>query len=62
MDYKVKLNHQEDDMPWNPRGTLYTVEFEKLDDWNTTLASAEGYSWQEAMAKAIELLQQIGEI
>ncbi len=60
MDYKVKLNWQEDENA--PRGTRYYVEFEKLDDWNTSLGEVDGTSWQDAMAKAIELLQDKGEI
>ena len=60
MDYKVKLNGQEDENA--PRGTRYYVEFEKLDDWNTPLVEANGTSWQDAMASAIELLQDKGEI
>jgi hypothetical protein len=60
MDYKVKLNTQEDENA--PRGTRYYVEFLKLDDWNTSLGEVDGTSWQDAMAKAIELLQDKGEI
>ena len=60
MDYKVKLNTQEDENA--PRGTMYYVEFEKLDDWNTLMAGSQGYSWEEAMARAIEKLQELGEI
>lgn len=60
MDYKVKLNWQEDENA--PRGTRYYVEFEKLDDWNTPLLEESGATWQEAMAKAIDSLQQMGEI
>ena len=60
MDYKLKLNTQEDENA--PRGTMYYVEVEKLDDWNTLMAGSQGYSWQEAMAKAIEKLQELGEI
>lgn len=60
MDYKLQLNTQEDENA--PRGTMYYVEIEKFDDWNTLLAGSQGYSWQEAMAKAIEKLQELGEI
>lgn len=60
MDYRVKLNTQEDENA--PRGTMYYVEFEKLDDWNTLMAGSQGYSWEEAMARAIEKLQELGEI
>lgn len=57
MDYKVKLNWQEDENA--PRGTRYYVEFEKND---TPLLEESGATWQEAMAKAIDSLQQMGEI
>ena len=57
MDYKVKLNWQEDESA--PRGTRYYVEFEKQD---TPLLEESGASWQDAMAKAIDSLQQMGEI
>jgi hypothetical protein len=60
MDYKLKLNWQEDENA--PRGTRYYVEIEKLDDWNTSLVEVDGTSWQDAMAKAIDKLQETGAI
>jgi hypothetical protein len=60
MDYKVQLNHQEDENA--PRGTRYFVEFFKPNDWETFVGGGEGYSWQEAMANAIEKMQENGEI
>lgn len=60
MDYKVQLNHQEDENA--PRGTMYFVEFFRLNEWDTFVAGSQGYSWEEAMARAIEKLQEIGEI
>ena len=60
MDYKLKLNWQEDENA--PRGTQYYVEIEKLDDWNPSLVEVDGTSWQEAMAKAIDKLQETGAI
>lgn len=60
MDYKVQLNWQEDES--SPRGTKYFVEFFKLNEWETFVGGDEGSTWQEAMAKAIEKLQEAGEI
>jgi Na+-transporting NADH:ubiquinone oxidoreductase subunit NqrF len=60
MDYKVQLNHQEDENA--PRGTRYYVEFFKPNDWETFVGGGEGFTWQEAMANAIDKLQENGEI
>ena len=60
MDYKLQLNHQEDDN--TPRGTMYYAEVFKLNDWDTFVGGGQGYTWQEAMAKAIEKMQENGEI
>ena len=60
MDYKVQLNWQEDANA--PRGTKYFVEFFKLNNWDTFIGGGEGYTWQEAMANAIDKLQETGEI
>jgi hypothetical protein len=56
MDYQVKLNWQEDENA--PRGTRYWVEFSN----SRVLIETDGTSWQDAMAKAIEKLQEAGEI
>jgi hypothetical protein len=58
MDYKLQLNWQEDENA--PRGTRYYVDIEKAEPF--LCVTVEGYSWQEAMANAIEKLQEIGEI
>jgi hypothetical protein len=58
MDYKVKLNWQEDEFA--SRGTTYFVEFLKMDD--TSLGEVDGNSWQEVFTKAVNYLQEIGEI
>lgn len=58
MDYKVKLNWQEDEFA--SRGTTYFVEFLKMDD--TSLGEMDGNSWQEVFTKAVNYLQEIGEI
>jgi hypothetical protein len=58
MDYKLQLNWQEDENA--PRGTRYYVDIEKAEPF--LCVNVEGYSWQEAMAKAIDKLQEIGEI
>ena len=58
MDYKLQLNWQEDENA--PRGTRYYVDIEKAEPF--LCVNVEGYSWQEAMAKAIEKLTEIGEI
>lgn len=60
MDYKLKLNWQEDENA--PRGTRYYVEIEKLDDWNTTIVDVNGTSWHQAMTEAMDKLTEIGEI
>jgi hypothetical protein len=64
MDYKLQLNWQEDENA--PRGTRYYVDIEKNADIQKPelylAVSTEGYTWQEAMAKAIDKLQEIGEI
>jgi hypothetical protein len=56
MDYKVKLNWQEDENA--SRGTRYWVEFAN----DRVLIETNGESWQDAMAKAIDKLQEAGEI
>lgn len=58
MDYQLKLNWQEDENA--PRGTRYYVDIEKAEPF--LCVATEGYTWQEAMANAIEKLQEIGEI
>lgn len=58
MDYKLQLNWQEDENA--PRGTRYYVDIEKAEPF--LCVTVEGYSWQEAMANAIDKLQEIGEI
>lgn len=60
MDYKVQLNHQEDENA--PRGTRYYVEFFKLNNWDTFIGGGVGYTWKEAMAEAIDKLEESGEI
>jgi len=58
MDYRLKLNTQEDENA--PRGTRYFVDIEKDEPW--FCVEAWGYTWQEAMAKAIETMTDTGEI
>ena len=60
MNYRIKLNTQEDENA--SRGTKYYVEFERLDDWNTSLGETEGETWQEAMWLMLSRLQEMGEI
>ena len=60
MDYKVQLNHQEDENA--PRGTTYFVGVEGLLLKSNVDFEVSGYSWQDAMAKAIDKLQEMGEI
>lgn len=58
MDYQIKLNHQEDELA--PRGTTYFAEILKMD--GTSLGEMDGTSWQDAIIKMIDYLQEIGEI
>jgi hypothetical protein len=58
MDYNLQLNTQEDENA--PRGTRYFVDIEREEPW--CCVEVWGYSWQEAMVKAIDKLQEIGEI
>ncbi|ANH49294.1 hypothetical protein uvFWCGRAMDCOMC403_030 [Freshwater phage uvFW-CGR-AMD-COM-C403] len=54
------LNWQEDENA--PRGTRYYVGVEGLRLESNVNFEVDGTSWQDAMAKAIEKLQEIGEI
>jgi hypothetical protein len=58
MDYTLKLNHQEDENA--PRGTKYWVEIEKDEPWFKV--EAWGYTWEDAMAKAMETMRETGVI
>jgi hypothetical protein len=58
MDYYLKLTTQEDENA--PRGTRYFVDIEREEPW--CCVEVSGTSWQDAMANAIEKLQEIGEI
>ena len=60
MNYKFKLNWQEDENA--PRGTTYFVGVEGLRLDSGVDFEVSGTSWQDAMAKAIDKLQAIGEI
>jgi hypothetical protein len=58
MDYKLKLNTQEDENA--PRGTRYFVDIEREEPW--FCVEAWGYTWEDAMAKAIETMKETGVI
>ena len=56
MKYTLKLDWQEDENA--PRGTKYFVEIEQEKPW--LKVDAWGYTWEDAMAKAIETMKETG--